>query len=83
MEVRRLKIWLVQMIRTKKIAKVDFTFPEFFSEGAKDVIGKLLKRDPKRRLPLPEVLQHPWIVKGVASTSPMFRKVHGEQPKEN
>lgn len=31
------------------------------SEEAKDLIKRLLKRDPKERINLAAVLQHPWI----------------------
>ena len=30
--------------------------------GAKDLIAKLLRRKPKDRLPLVQVMEHPWIV---------------------
>ncbi|KAK9819669.1 hypothetical protein WJX72_000934 [[Myrmecia] bisecta] len=48
----------------RRILKVDLTFPASIpvSEGAKDLIKKLLRKDPTQRLPLQQVLQHPWIV---------------------
>lgn len=46
----------------KRICKVDLRFPDFVSEGARDLISKLLRHDPKARLPLEEVLKHPWII---------------------
>ncbi|GFO26191.1 Aurora kinase a-a [Plakobranchus ocellatus] len=46
----------------RRICKVDLQFPGFISAGAKDLISKLLRHDPKARLPLTEVLQHPWVV---------------------
>ncbi|KAH9507770.1 splicing associated factor Dre4 [Bulinus truncatus] len=46
----------------KKICKVDFKFPDYVSSGARDLISKLLRHDPQDRLPLEEVLKHPWIV---------------------
>ena len=45
-----------------RICKVDLQFPSFVSEGARDLISKLLKKQPCQRLPLPEVLKHPWVV---------------------
>lgn len=45
-----------------RITKVDVRYPSFMSEGAKDLISKLLRHDPKKRLPLEEVMVHPWIV---------------------
>ena len=47
----------------RRILKVDLHFPEkpHVSEGAKDLIRKLLQRQPEQRLPLKELLLHPWI----------------------
>ncbi|XP_022201471.2 LOW QUALITY PROTEIN: aurora kinase C [Nilaparvata lugens] len=46
----------------KKICAVDVRYPAFISSGAKDLISKLLQKDPKNRLPLPSVLTHEWVV---------------------
>lgn len=48
----------------KRILKVDLRFPEFpaTSAGAKDLINKLLVKQPASRLRLEYVLQHPWIL---------------------
>ncbi|EFO26867.1 AUR protein kinase [Loa loa] len=45
----------------KLIANVKYTFPCHVSEGAKDLITKLLVKDPAARLPLRDVMEHPWI----------------------
>jgi aurora kinase len=47
----------------KRILKVDLNFPASpaVSEGAQDLIRKLLMRNPADRLPLAEVIRHPWI----------------------
>ncbi|KAJ7671919.1 kinase-like domain-containing protein [Mycena rosella] len=47
----------------RRIARVDLKFPSTISPEAKDLITKLLQYDPRQRLPLTEVLRHPWIVK--------------------
>ncbi|CAG5135920.1 unnamed protein product [Candidula unifasciata] len=47
----------------RRICKVDLRFPEYVSEGARDLISKLLRHDPRARLPLESVLKHPWILK--------------------
>ncbi|KAJ8462454.1 hypothetical protein ONZ45_g17924 [Pleurotus djamor] len=47
----------------RRIAKVDLKFPSAMSLEARDLITKLLRYDPQQRLPLSEVLCHPWIVK--------------------
>jgi aurora kinase B len=49
-----------------RIQNVDFCFPECVPEGAKDLISKLLCRSPIQRLPLPDVMKHPWIVENRA-----------------
>ncbi|KAK6942497.1 EF-hand domain, partial [Dillenia turbinata] len=42
------------------------------SEGAKDLVRRMLVRDPKKRLTAHEVLCHPWVqVDGVAPDKPM------------
>ncbi|XP_069809851.1 aurora kinase A isoform X2 [Dendropsophus ebraccatus] len=46
----------------RKISKVEYQFPPHVSEGARDLISKLLKHNPNHRLPLKDVLEHPWIV---------------------
>jgi len=49
----------------RRILKVDLKWPAYpyVSADAKDMVSKLLRRDPRDRLPLTEVLCHPWIVK--------------------
>ncbi|KAL1822455.1 hypothetical protein ACET3Z_009233 [Daucus carota] len=42
------------------------------SEDAKDLVKRMLVRDPKKRLTAPEVLSHPWVkVHGVAPDKPL------------
>ncbi|CAB4062066.1 AURKA [Lepeophtheirus salmonis] len=60
----------------KKITNVDIEWPSFISPEARDLISKLLQKIPERRLPLKEVIVHPWIMKyrssitkGVSSSS--------------
>ncbi|XP_013382422.1 aurora kinase A-A [Lingula anatina] len=45
----------------RRISKVELRFPSHVSDGARDLISKLLRHDPQKRLPLNEVLTHPWI----------------------
>ncbi|XP_040465733.1 aurora kinase A isoform X1 [Falco naumanni] len=45
----------------RAISRVEFKFPPFVTEGARDLIAKLLKHNPFHRLPLKDVLLHPWI----------------------
>ncbi|KAA0191238.1 hypothetical protein HAZT_HAZT001507 [Hyalella azteca] len=50
----------------KRITRVQFSFPPHVSPKARDLILKLLKYHPHERLPLDEVLKHPWIVEQAA-----------------
>ncbi|XP_073861683.1 aurora kinase A isoform X2 [Macaca fascicularis] len=45
----------------QRTATVEFTFPDFVTEGARDLISRLLKHNPSQRPMLREVLEHPWI----------------------
>ncbi|XP_052191804.1 calcium-dependent protein kinase 1-like [Diospyros lotus] len=53
---------------------LDFTTDPWpsISEGAKDLVRRMLIRDPRRRLTAHEVLRHPWVqVDGVAPDKPL------------
>lgn len=45
----------------RRIENVEFVFPGSISTYAKDLISKLLRRDPNERMELKGVLEHPWI----------------------
>eukprot|EP01117_Protostelium_nocturnum_P014454 TRINITY_DN5499_c0_g1_i2.p1 TRINITY_DN5499_c0_g1~~TRINITY_DN5499_c0_g1_i2.p1 ORF type:complete len:460 (+),score=148.16 TRINITY_DN5499_c0_g1_i2:99-1478(+) len=45
----------------KAISKSDPSFPSYISAGARDLISRLLQKDPANRIPMKEVLSHPWI----------------------
>jgi len=50
----------------RRIARVDLKFDDKdvrLSEEVKDLITRLLRYDPEKRIPLTAVLKHPWIVK--------------------
>ncbi|XP_063815097.1 aurora kinase A [Pseudophryne corroboree] len=46
----------------RRISKVEFQFPPYVSEGARDLVSRLLKHNPNHRLPLKDVLEHPWVI---------------------
>ncbi|XP_056606676.1 aurora kinase A [Triplophysa dalaica] len=46
----------------RKISRVEFTYPAHVSEGTRDLINRLLKHNPMHRLPIRQVLVHPWVV---------------------
>ncbi|KAM3823913.1 aurora kinase C-like [Vipera latastei] len=45
----------------RRIVSVDLKFPPFVTEGARDLIVKLLRHNPAERLPLQAVMEHPWV----------------------
>ncbi|XP_062328259.1 aurora kinase A [Osmerus eperlanus] len=52
----------------RKISRVEFTFPDHVTAGGRDLIGRLLKHNPLHRLPIQEVLTHPWVVQNSTKT---------------
>ncbi|KAM9067864.1 aurora kinase A isoform X2 [Sarcophilus harrisii] len=57
----------------RSISKVEYKFPDFVTEGARDLISRLLKHNPYQRLTLKELLEHPWIIAN-SSKSPSNQK---------
>ncbi|XP_059760457.1 aurora kinase C isoform X2 [Balaenoptera ricei] len=45
----------------RRILKVDVRFPPSMPLGAQDLISKLLRYQPSERLPLVQILEHPWV----------------------
>jgi len=45
----------------RRITGLQYNFPSFVSEGARDLIRRLLKLNPRHRMPLDDVLTHSWI----------------------
>uniref|UniRef100_A0A8D8QLV7 Aurora kinase n=1 Tax=Cacopsylla melanoneura TaxID=428564 RepID=A0A8D8QLV7_9HEMI len=45
-----------------RILKAKYSFPEFVSSLARDLIEKLIRVEPCARLPLKQILSHPWIL---------------------
>ncbi|XP_068629667.1 aurora kinase C-like [Battus philenor] len=57
----------------RKIRYVIIKYPDFISKKAKDLMGKLLVINPEQRLPLTQILQHPWITENAPEgAKPMF-----------
>lgn len=38
----------------------NFTMPSHFSNHLKDLITKMLEKDPKKRITAVEAMEHPW-----------------------
>jgi len=70
----------------KRILAVDIKFPASISDGAKDLIIKLLQQEPKKRLPLAKVLEHPFIVEHVNRVRQkeqfLQHQQHHQQPQQ-
>lgn len=59
----------------ERIKQVDLIFPEStVSEEAKHLICCLLRRNPTKRISLPKLLTHPWIIKHTPHRSTNFRQ---------
>ncbi|RCN33196.1 hypothetical protein ANCCAN_20990 [Ancylostoma caninum] len=43
------------------VSAVRYKFPPYVSSGARDLINKLLQREPEERLSLTEVMEHEWV----------------------
>lgn len=47
----------------RNIVQLNYKFPDHVSSDARDFVSKLIRLQPSSRLPLDQVLAHPWIVK--------------------
>ncbi len=45
----------------QRITTIDLKFPSHLSANAKDLLTKILRKEPHQRLPLDQIVQHPWI----------------------
>lgn len=57
----------------KKITKGEFTFPEDFPPGAKDLVSRMLTVDVKKRITIPEIKQHPWFLVYIYFSSTLMK----------
>jgi len=65
----------------RKITNLEFKFPSYVTEGARDLIRKLLVKEPKKRLPLAKVPEHHWIVKNATTIEPLQTPaIESQQP---
>ena len=49
----------------RRIVKVDLQFPSYVSAEARDFISRLLRKEPRSRMPLDQVKNHAWIVRAI------------------
>ncbi|TNJ28005.1 Kinase, CAMK CAMKL [Giardia muris] len=53
----------------RKILSGEFSIPDQLSQGARDVLRSLLTVDPKKRITIKELVNHPWIIRNWALTT--------------
>jgi aurora kinase, other len=53
----------------RRIDRVDLHFPAHVADDARDLITKILQKEPKRRLPLDQIAVHPWILRHTAASA--------------
>lgn len=53
----------------RRISNVDLRFPSTVTPGARDLIGRLLVKDPTKRMDLKDVPKHPWIVQHMTAAA--------------
>ena len=51
-----------------------YKIPEKVSPYAKDLIQKMLQVDPRKRITIPEIKAHPWVI----NTIPIYMKISEE-----
>lgn len=47
----------------RRIQRVDLRFPAEVTEDAQDLISRLLRKDPRKRMPLEDICRHKWILR--------------------
>lgn len=67
----------------RKVNRCKVTYPEYLSAESKDVLRKLLVKDPIKRWSLDKVQRHPWLVSDldnvtVAETTTIVRRAYGQ-----
>ena len=66
----------------ENILKLNITWPKDINTDAKNLIMEILKLDPKQRLPLEDMLKHPFITKYIPdATKYLIKPEEGVQYK--
>lgn len=60
-----------------QIVHAEYTFPDYLSDGVKEIITNMLSLDPNERKPLDEVLKHKWFE--LAAKSPANNSLAGKR----
>eukprot|EP01137_Pigoraptor_chileana_P023842 Opistho-2@90824 len=56
----------------EKIRGVQFVFPDYLSEGLKDLISKILVKDITQRYTVGQMREHPWVNEGYDGPPPRY-----------
>jgi len=67
----------------KKISNVEVHFPSYVSRDARDLVGKLLVKEPKKRMLLAAVASHPWILKHATKPTPTIPPTTTKEEKHS
>lgn len=51
----------------RRISRVDLRFPKGVPVDAQDLISKLLQKDPRKRMALDSIPNHPWVLRNIRS----------------
>jgi serine/threonine protein kinase len=49
----------------RRIQSIDLRFPRSFPEDAKDLVRKILVKDPRKRISLKSIPKHPWVLRNL------------------
>ena len=62
-----------------RIWNISFSFPIQFSSELKDFLSRILIKDPKKRMSLDSMLQHPWITKHYSEAARSMQQTQPDQ----
>lgn len=57
-----------------KVVMADFVVPSYLSMEAKDLLNRLLRKNPVERIHIDDVLTHPFMLKYMVATTPKFNQ---------
>lgn len=59
----------------KEIKQCEFEYPESMSQDLKDLLKRILVKDPKKRLTIGEVLKHPFYSNQMGDLQSHYRRI--------
>ena len=66
----------------RKIQRVDYVIPSWFSPPLHDLIGRILVGDPAQRFSLDDIMQHPWYTKDGELPQSSAELLEAKEPDE-